>query len=282
MAKVLKTKVIKNGNIELKNPKKGLIITQDQNNPMDLIAQAIQKPNFPIETMERLMTLQERWEKKEAKKAFDNAMASFQGDCPVIKKKTAGGKTKSGEVAYYYAPLDAIVEQTKSIIQKNGMSYMVKTETLEGKVKVICIVKHELGHSEESTIEVPLGSQTGVMSQTQVVAAALTFAKRYAFCNAFGILTGDDDEDASSTKGAEKTDQKFESAKTMIASSKSEIALLDYRKKLDTQLGDKKAGAEHKKKISELMTLVDKKIDELQKSKTDGIPIVEKDENTNG
>ena len=34
------------------------------------------------------------------------------------------------------------------------------------------------------------------MSQTQVEAAALTFAKRYAFCNAFGILTGDEDTDA--------------------------------------------------------------------------------------
>jgi len=44
-------------------------------------------------------------------------------------------------------------------------------------------------------MEVPLGNKTSVMSQTQVVAAALTFAKRYAFCNAFGIMTGDDDNE---------------------------------------------------------------------------------------
>jgi ERF superfamily. len=41
------------------------------------------------------------------------------------------------------------------------------------------------------------------MSDTQHVAAALTFAKRYAFTNAFGIMTGDDDNDAAKT-GKEK------------------------------------------------------------------------------
>ena len=35
------------------------------------------------------------------------------------------------------------------------------------------------------------------MSAQQKVGAALTFAKRYAFCNAFGIMTGDEDNDAN-------------------------------------------------------------------------------------
>jgi len=33
------------------------------------------------------------------------------------------------------------------------------------------------------------------MSAPQVVAATITFRKRYAFCNAFGIMTGDEDID---------------------------------------------------------------------------------------
>jgi hypothetical protein len=48
------------------------------------------------------------------------------------------------------------------------------------------------------------------MSQTQVEAATLTFAKRYAFCNAFGILTGDEDIDAQPEtvgEGSAKTGQ---------------------------------------------------------------------------
>jgi hypothetical protein len=34
------------------------------------------------------------------------------------------------------------------------------------------------------------------MNEPQRFASALTFAKRYAFCNAFGILTGDEDDNA--------------------------------------------------------------------------------------
>ena len=45
------------------------------------------------------------------------------------------------------------------------------------------------------------------MSQTQVEAAALTFAKRYAFCNAFGILTGDEDTDAKRPTGDQDSQQ---------------------------------------------------------------------------
>ena len=132
-----------------------------------------------------------------AKEQFDHAMAKFQGECPVIKKDKPGGKTNGGAVAYYYAPLDSIVQQTKDLIQKNGFSYAIQTQTKENNVKVTCIVKHESGHSESSDVEVPLGTKTQVMSASQVVASALTFAKRYAFCNAFGILTGDDDDDAA-------------------------------------------------------------------------------------
>jgi hypothetical protein len=44
---------------------------------------------------------------------------------------------------------------------------------------------------------VPLGNKTQVMSDTQVTAAAGTFAKRYAFCNVFGIMTGDEDTDGA-------------------------------------------------------------------------------------
>jgi hypothetical protein len=53
-------------------------------------------------------------------------------------------------------------------------------------------------------MEVPLGNKTQVMSDTQVVAAAITFAKRYAFLNEFGILTGDEDKEEILNTGEKK------------------------------------------------------------------------------
>lgn len=173
-------------------------ITQPQNidlSPEGLIAKAIER-GLDVGSLERLMAMRKELRAEKAKEAFDEAMANFQGECPVIKKKKNGGTTDSGVVAYKYAPLEDIVDQVKPFIQKHGFSYAIKTEVTNGRVKSTCIVKHKLGHSEDSTMDVPMGTKTRVMSEPQVVAATSTFSKRYAFINAFGIMTGDDDTDA--------------------------------------------------------------------------------------
>jgi hypothetical protein len=159
-----------------------------------LIALAIEK-NVSVDTMERLLAMRRELKAERAKEEFDKAMSAFQAECPIIKK-TKGVKTDSGELAYKYAPLECIVEQVKDFLSKYGFSYSVdQPEAKPGYIKVALTVKHSFGHSEVTSVSLPLGNKTRLMSQTQVEAAALTFAKRYAFCNAFGILTGDEDTD---------------------------------------------------------------------------------------
>jgi len=65
-----------------------------------------------------------------------------------------------------------------------------------GFITAVCKITHNLGHSEESAFRIPIDTE-GYMSAPQKYASALTFAKRYAFCNALGILTGEDDFDAT-------------------------------------------------------------------------------------
>lgn len=160
-----------------------------------LISQAINK-NVPVEALERLLAMRRELKQERAKEEYDRAMAEFQADCPTIVK-TKEVKTKAGIVAYRYAPIESIVEQVRDILKKHGFSYSTNMELLGNGVKVTVKVTHLTGHSEETCMSVPLGNKTDIMSQSQVVAAAQTFAKRYAFCNAFGILTGDEDNDAA-------------------------------------------------------------------------------------
>jgi hypothetical protein len=178
--------------------------------PEMLIAQAIEK-NVPVETLERLLSLKERLDAAAAKQAYNEAMAAFQSECPVIKK-TKSVRTKSGTVAYKYAPIESTVKQVKGLVQKHGFRYSTLTELLKGPegttVKAICRVTHSMGHVEDTPMEVPLGTKTDVMSQSQVVSAAGTFAKRYAFLNAFGIMTADDDTDGPDAEEEKKTDNK--------------------------------------------------------------------------
>jgi len=158
-----------------------------------MITQAIQS-GVPVDTMERVLAMRKELKAEYAKEQFDKAMAQFQADMPEIKK-TKEVKDKNGKLLYAYAPIDSIVSQVKGILAKNGLSYTIKTEMGEGKVKSICIIKHTAGHSEQSEMEVPLGNKTDIMSNSQVTAAASTFSKRYAFMNALGIMTAEDDKE---------------------------------------------------------------------------------------
>lgn len=176
----------------------------------NLISEAI-KNKVPVETMERLLKMRRELKAEFAKEQFDNAMADFQADCPEIKK-TKVVKTKTGQEAYRYAPIETIISQVKSLLKKNGFSYSIQTITGENKVKSVCIVKHISGHKEEYEMEVPLGNKTQVMSDSQVVAAAATFSKRYAFCNAFGILTGDEDNDGNTNNVLDKKTNTYQQA----------------------------------------------------------------------
>jgi hypothetical protein len=171
--------------------------------PLDahaLLAKAIEH-NVGIDTMERLLTLRERLKAEQARDAFFVALAAFQGGCPVIAKtKTISIRPKEGAAySYRYAPLDIIVEQVRAHLQAHGLSYTIKTRQDEGSLTAICEVHHEAGHTEASELTVPI-DRAARMNDTQKVGAARTYAMRYAFCNAFGILTGDDDTDAATVE----------------------------------------------------------------------------------
>ena len=228
--------------------------------PELLIAQAIDK-GVSVETMERLLAMRRELKAEWAKEQFDAAMAKFQGECPVIKKKKEGGKTKAGTVAYKYAPLDDIVQQTKGLIEKNGFSYLIKTDVKEGKVKITCIVKHGAGHSEDTSVEMPLTTKTDIMSAPQQVAATITFAKRYAFCNAFGILTGDEDnedktvpEKKQETKARANQKEWYENSKKMIEACQDKKQLQEWKEKIGK---NKKVKQQYR---FELITLINEKL----------------------
>ncbi len=148
--------------------------------------------NSAVDVLERLAVMRREMKAEQAKEAFDHAMAEFQAECPVINK---GKQVKGGKFAYNYAPLDSIVSETKELLRRHGFSYTLTAKVEEKWVTAIVRVKHSAGHAEESEFKVPIDPDS-YMNAPQKFASALTFAKRYAFCNSFGILTGDVDDDA--------------------------------------------------------------------------------------
>lgn len=167
-----------------------------------LIQQAIDK-GVPIETMERLLVMRRELKAEFAKQMFDAAMAKFQSECPVIEKKKAVIEKDGKTVRYKYAPLDSIVEQVKKALADNGLSYTFGEYKEEKFTTIICYVTHVAGHTQKTTFKIPIGTEA-YMSDVQKYGARMTFGKRYAFCNAFGIMTGDEDTDANETQEVKK------------------------------------------------------------------------------
>ena len=162
--------------------------------PMNLLAMAI-KAGVPLG---ELVAMQEKWEAKQAKKAYHEAMKAFQAECPILyKTKSCGiGPAK-------YSPFENIIEQTKELRSRHGFSHQIDTKkaSQEGFLAVACVVTHEKGHSETSELEFPIGKETRskagdvVMDVTKAYASSLSFASRRVFQNAFGLVTAGEDMD---------------------------------------------------------------------------------------
>lgn len=173
-----------------------------QINPEALIASAIEK-NLPVETMERLLAMREKLMQEQARNAFFADLAEFQRACPVIVKDKDVMNKDGRSVRYRYAPLDSIVRQIGGLLAEHGFSYQFETRTEKDSVSVTCFARHRLGHTEQTSF-LSMIDPTAYMNLAQKYGSALTFGKRYAFLAAFGIMTGEDDDDSLSTSEQEK------------------------------------------------------------------------------
>lgn len=160
---------------------------------MDIIQFALEK-GAGVEVMERMLAMRQQLKAEAAKESFDSAMEQFQAVCPVVAKKRNGAKN-----AYKYAALEDIVEQTKDARKEHGFSHKWTqgVASQAGWVKAVVLIKHAHGHSEFSEFEVPIDDKNPMMTAPQRHAGAMMFAKRQAFCNGFGIVPVDEDNDAA-------------------------------------------------------------------------------------
>ena len=171
--------------------------------PTDLISQAIAS-KVDVDQLEKLMGLQERWEEKEAKKAFFAAMNNFQENKPRIVKGNGVSHDQGKTNKFYFAPLAQIQKLVDPVLSKHGLSYSWKQDGKEGMIKITCIVKHIDGHSEESYIESEKDSSGG-KNTIQAISSAVSYMKRITIMNSLG-LASEDDDGASSQMSREEVE----------------------------------------------------------------------------
>lgn len=168
--------------------------------PIGLFKLAIES-KAGADTLERVMAVRRELRAERAQEAFESALSDFQSECPVIVK-TVSVPTKDGREAYKFAPLEEVESVIRPLEKKLGFNHTFDTDTASAPGWVIakCIITHRAGHSRTSTIKLPLGNKTAIMSDTQVYAGALTFANRRCLTNAYGLVIAGEDKDGAGPK----------------------------------------------------------------------------------
>lgn len=165
--------------------------------PQSLLKLAIEK-GVDIQQLKELMDLQERWEKKEARKAFFEALSRFQTLVPVLKKnKTANINSQKGAYSYKFSDLGSITQQIRKPLHACGLSYRWEFSEAGEKLKVTCLLSHKDGHTEITSMEA-CKDDTGGKNAIQQKGSAHTYLERYTLIGALGLSTADEDNDGKS------------------------------------------------------------------------------------
>lgn len=156
------------------------------NMPMKLVEMAVSK-GADIDQLSKLMDMQERWEAREARKAYLDAFAQFQSIAPTITKNKEGHNSK-------YAPLGDIAKTIQTSLRECGLSFRFEIQDEGALITVRCIVSHRDGHSESTSMTSEpdtSGSKNGIQSRGSTV----TYLQRYSLIGALGLTTADADMD---------------------------------------------------------------------------------------
>lgn len=158
--------------------------------PNNLIAQAIDK-GIDVESLGKLLALQERFEANQARKLFFEAFTEFQSKCPDLRKNKA---VEFGNTKYNYAPLSDITRQISKVIKETELSYRWEIQDDEKTIKVTCLISHINGHTERTTMTAN-PDVSGSKNPIQARGSAIEYLKRYTLIGALGLSTADSDID---------------------------------------------------------------------------------------
>ena len=119
-------------------------------------------------------------------KELFNALAKFHDEIknPKKTKEVIVKHKNGGSHKFKYAPLDEIIESTRTILSGLGLTIIQSVEPIGEKDYLITQINHSSGEFQRSSL--PFGS---VPTDPQTYGSRLTYLKRYGYCAALNIAT---------------------------------------------------------------------------------------------
>lgn len=201
-----------------------------QNSPAAMMLAAMDR-GATLEQVEKMMDLQDRWERREAEKAFYAALSGLRSEAiEVIKRKRVHFSSAKGTTDYKHAELSDVIEAAQPAMARHGLSHRWEPSQEGKKITVTCIVSHALGHSVSVSLTAD-PDDTGNKNPIQQVASTITYLERHTLKAVLGLSErGDDNDGRRSGGGSGSGSGSAGDPKASAASTDSDIVKTGYAK----------------------------------------------------
>ncbi len=161
-----------------------------QASPIEL-AQSFLKSGGDIASLEKMMDLQERFDKNEAKKAYTIAMAAFKANPPKIDKdKSVSFK----QTKYNHASLGNVTEKINKSLAEHGLTAAWTPNQDQDGITITCTITHKMGYSESASLTAG-ADNSGAKNNIQALGSTISYLQRYTILSLTGLATHDQDDD---------------------------------------------------------------------------------------
>lgn len=175
-----------------------------ENSPMAMMLTA-QRQGASLAEIREMMAIHREYEAAEAKKAFDEAFASFRGENVIIPKTKHVDRGRGG--SFDQAEYDEVCRRLSPALSRHGFGFRHDqrfgsrkwtTDGVESDVPwvwVTCHLAHRKGHTESLELEGPPGDLS-VNTPTQNMQTTASYLKRQSLLAITGTATGGEDDEA--------------------------------------------------------------------------------------
>lgn len=189
------------------NPERAVQTIEPRPDESSAIIQVIERaalnPNVDIDKMERLLQMQERIMERNAKTAYAAALAQVQPALPVVDRKgVISVPAKDGKSGHEtpYAKWEDINDAIRPVLAAHGFALSFRIGKDADRVVVTGILSHREGHSEETTLSLPMDT-TGSKNNVQAIGSSVSYGKRYTAGALLNFTTRGEDNDGADFPG---------------------------------------------------------------------------------
>jgi hypothetical protein len=166
--------------------------------PLGILQIAVQQ-GANVDKLAKLLELQERWQANQARQAYNAAMAKFKQRPPKITKNK---HVKFDDTEYDHATLDHVTEAITETLSAVGISHKWKM-CQSSEIFVTCVLTHEMGHSEETTLKASPDT-SGSKNSIQAIGSTVTYLERYTLLASVGLAAAGMDNDGRAADEEQK------------------------------------------------------------------------------